>query len=159
MPDLKEKIDKLVNDFVKAVDEVEKDVEEKDSKAYKNFMDYDNSYLSDTDAKSSENKVDFPKENEFMYFVKGYGDEKSQVFTSLDEAKAYAIEKNKFLFEINGSDFYKNPIDLKSLKQIDLTKEKPKKESVLGKIADYKKEGKNPSKPKAEKNKDIGVEI
>lgn len=159
MPNLKEKIDKLVNDFVKAVDEVEKDVEEKDSKSYKNFMDYDNSYLSDTDAKSSENKVDFPKENEFMYFVKGHGDKKSKMFKSFDEAKSYAIETNKFLFQINGSDFYKNPIELKSLKQIDLEKEKHKKESVLGKIADYKKEEKGIFKPKTEKNKDIGVEI
>lgn len=48
---------------------------------------------------------------------------------------------------------------IKSLKQIDLTKEKTKKESVLGKIADYKKEEKGIFKPKAEKNKDIGVEI
>lgn len=151
MPNLKEKIDKLVNDFVKAVDEVEKDVEEKDSKSYKNFMDYDNSYLSDTDAKSSENKVDFPKENEFMYFVKGHGDRKSKVFKNIDEAKAYTIKTNKFLFEINGSDFYKNPIELKSLKLIDLTKENTKKESVLGKIADYKKEEKSIFKPKTEK--------
>lgn len=47
----------------------------------------------------------------------------------------------------------------KILKQIDLTKEKTKKESVLGKIADYKKEEKRIFKPKTEKNKDIGVEI
>ena len=159
MPNLKEKIDKLVNDFVKAVDEVETDVEEKDSKAYKNFMDYDNSYLSDTDAKSSENKVDFPKENEFMYFVRGNGDKVSKAFKDFEEAKSFAIETNKFLFEVNGSDFYKEPMDLKSLRHIDLTKEKSKKESVLGKIADYKKEEKRIFKPKTEKNKDIGVEI
>lgn len=159
MPNLKEKIDKLVNDFVKAVDEVETDVEEKDSKAYKNFMDYDNSYLSDTDAKSSENKVDFPKENEFMYFVRGNGDKVSKAFKDFEEAKSFAIETNKFLFEVNGSDLYKEPMDLKSLRHIDLTKEKSKKESVLGKIADYKKEEKGIFKPKAEKNKDIGVEI
>ena len=159
MPNLKEKIDKLVNDFVKAVDEVEKDVEEKDLKAYKNFMNYDNSYLSDTDAKSSENKVDFPKENEFMYFVRGNGDKVSKAFKDFEEAKSFAIETNKFLFEVNGSDFYKEPMDLKSLKQIDLEKEKTKKESILGKIADYKKEDKGIFKPKAEKNKDIGVEI
>ncbi len=159
MPNLKEKIDKLVNDFVKAVDEVETDVEEKDSKAYKNFMDYDNSYLSDTDAKSSENKVDFPKENEFMYFVRGNGDKVSKAFKDFEEAKSFAIETNKFLFEVNGSDFYKEPMDLKSLRHIDLTKERSKKESVLGKIADYKKEEKSVAKPKIEKSKDMGVEI
>ena len=51
MPDLKEKVDKLVKDFVDAVGEVEKDVNEKDSETYNKFMDYDNSYLSDTDVK------------------------------------------------------------------------------------------------------------
>lgn len=51
MPDLKEKVDKLVKDFVDAVSEVEKGVSEKDSEAYNKFMDYDNSYLSDTDVK------------------------------------------------------------------------------------------------------------
>lgn len=39
----------------------------------------------------------------------------------------------------------------KILKQIDLTKEKSKKESVLGKIAGYKKEEKGIFKPKTEK--------
>lgn len=159
MPDLKEKINKLVDDFAKAVDEVEKDVEKKDSKAYKNFMNYDNSYFSNKNTKSSENKVDFPKENEFMYFVRGNGDKVSKAFKDFEEAKSFAIETNKFLFEVNGSDFYKEPMDLKSLKQIDLEKEKTKKESILGKIADYKKEDKGIFKPKTEKNKDIGVEI
>lgn len=159
MQDLKEKVDKLVKDFVDAVSEVEKGVGEKDSEAYNKFMDYDNSYLSDTDAKSSENKVDFPKENEFMYFVRGNGDKVSKAFKDFEEAKSFAIETNKFLFEVNGSDFYKEPMDLKSLRHIDLTKERSKKESVLGKIADYKKEEKGIFKPKTEKNKDIGVEI
>lgn len=159
MPDLKEKVDKLVKDFVDAVGEVEKDINEKDSNAYKNFMNYDNSYFSNKNTKSSENKVDFPKENEFMYFVKGHGDRKSKVFKNIDEAKAYAIKTNKLLFQINGSDFYDKKMELKSLKQIDLTKDYSKKESVLGKIADYKKEEKSMTKPKIEKSKDMGVEI
>lgn len=98
MPDLKEKINKLVDDFARAVDEVEKNVEGKDSNAYKNFINYDNSYFSIKNTKSSENKVDFPKGN-------------------------------------------------------------TKKESVLGKIADYKEKEKSVTKPKIEKSKDMGVEI
>lgn len=159
MPDLKEKIDKLVNDFVKAVDEVEKDVEEKDSKAYKNFMDYDSSYLSNTDIKKLNSRADFPKPDENIYFVKGHEDKKGKMFKNFDEAKSYAIEANKFLFQINGSDFYDKKMELKSLKQIDLTKDRSKKESVLGKIANYKKEEKEQSKPKIENSKDMGVEI
>lgn len=155
MPNLKEKIDKLVDDFTKAVVEVEKDVEEKDSKAYNKFMDYDNSYLSDTNIKKINSAVDFPQPNENIYFVKGRGDKKGKMFRSFDEAKSYAIETNKFLFQINGSDFYDKNMELKSLKQIDLTKDYSKKESVLGKIADYKKEEKSVAKPKIEK----GIEM
>lgn len=159
MNKLKEKINKLVNDFAKAVDEVEKNVEEKDSNAYKNFMNYDNSYLSDTDIKKINNAVDFPQPNENIYFVKGQGDKKGKMFKNFDEAKSYAIETNKFLFQINGSDFYDKNMELKSLKQIDLTKDQPKKESVLGKITEYKKDEKSITKPKIEKSKDMGVEI
>ena len=130
MPDLKEKVDKLVKDFVDAVDEVEKDINEKDSEAYKNFMNYDSSYLSDTDIEKLNSR-----------------------------AESYAIETNKFLFQINGSDFYDKKMELKSLKQIGLTKDNSKKESVLGKIADYKKEEKSMTKTKIEKSKDMGVEI
>lgn len=50
-------------------------------------------------------------------------------------------------------------MELKSLKQIDLTKDYSKKESVLGKIADYEKEEKSMTKTKIEKSKDMGVEI
>lgn len=156
MPDLKEKIDKLVKDFADAVDEVEKGVNEKDSKAYKKFMSYGNDYLSDI---NENDKVDLPQPNENIYFVKGREDKKGKMFKNFDDAKTYAVENNKFLFQINGSDFYDNKMELKSLKQIDLTKEHSKKESVLGKIADYKKEDKNFPKPKTEKNKDMGVEI
>lgn len=159
MPDLKEKINKLVDDFVKAVDEVEKNVEEKDSEAYKNFMNYDSSYLSDTDIEKLNSRADFPKPDENIYFVKGRGDKKGKMFKNFDEAKSYAIETNKFLFQINGSDFYDKKMELKSLKQIDLTKDYSKKESVLGKIADYKKEEKSMTKTKIEKSKDMGVEI
>lgn len=81
------------------------------------------------------------------------------MFKNFDEAKSYAIETNKFLFQINGSDFYDKKMELKSLKQIDLTKDHLKKESVLGKIADYKKEDKNLPKPKSEKNKSIEMEM
>lgn len=159
MPDIKEKVDKLVKDFVDAVGEVEKDINEKDSEAYKSFMDYDSSYLSDTDIEKLNSRADFPKPNENIYFVKGRGDKKGKMFKSFDEAKSYAIETNKFLFQINGSDFYDKKMELKSLKQIDLAKEHSKKESVLGKIADYKKEEKSVAKPKIEKSKDMGVEI
>ena len=159
MPDLKEKINKLVDDFVKAVDEVEKDINEKDSEAYKNFMNYDSSYLSDTDIEKLNSGVDFPKPDENIYFVKGRGDKKGKMFKNFDEAKSYAIETNKFLFQINGSDFYDKKMELKSLKQIDLTKDYSKKESVLGKIADYKKEEKSMTKTKIKKSKDMGVEI
>ena len=159
MPDLKEKVDKLVNDFVDAVDEVEKDSNEKDSEAYKNFMNYDSSYLSDTDIEKLNSRADFPKPDENIYFVKGRGDKKGKMFKNFDEAKSYAIETNKFLFQINGSDFYDKKMELKSLKQIDLTKDHLKKESVLGKIADYKKEEKSMTKTKIEKSKDMGVEI
>lgn len=159
MPDLKEKVDKLVKDFVDAVGEVEKGVNEKDSEAYNKFMDYDNSYLSDADLKKLNSAVDFPLPNENIYFVKGQGDKKGKMFKSFDEAKSYAIETNKFLFQINGSDFYHKNMELKSLKQIDLTKDHSKKESVLGKIGDYKKEEKSITKPKIEKSKDMGVEI
>lgn len=159
MPDLKEKVDKLVKDFVDAVDEVEKGVIEKDLKAYKNFMNYDSSYLSDTDIEKLNSRADFPKPDENIYFVKGQGDKKGKMFKNFDEAKSYAIETNKFLFQINGSDFYDKKMELKSLKQIDLAKEHSKKESVLGKIADYKKEEKEQSKSKIEKGKDVGVEI
>ena len=159
MPDLKEKVDKLVKDFVDAVDEVEKGVIEKDLKAYKNFMNYDSSYLSDTDIEKLNSRADFPKPDENIYFVKGQGDKKGKMFKNFDEAKSYAIETNKFLFQINGSDFYDKKMELKSLKQINLAKEHSKKESVLGKIADYKKEEKEQSKSKIEKGKDVGVEI
>ncbi len=159
MPDLKKKVDKLVKDFVDAVVEVEKDINEKDSEAYKNFMNYDSSYLSDTDIEKLNSRADFPKLDENIYFVKGRGDKKGKMFKNFDEAKSYAIETNKFLFQINGSDFYDKKMELKSLKQIDLTKEHSKKESVLGKIADYKKEEKEQSKSKIEKGKDVGVEI
>lgn len=159
MPDLKEKVDKLVKNFVDAVDEVEKDINEKDSEAYKNFMNYDSSYLSDTDIEKLNSRADFPKPDENIYFVKGRGDKKGKMFKNFDEAKSYAIETNKFLFQINGSDFYDKKMELKSLKQIDLTKDYSKKESVLGKIADYKKEEKSMTKTKIEKSKDMGVEI
>ena len=159
MPDLKEKINKLVDDFVKAVDEVEKNVEEKDSEAYKNFMNYDSSYLSDTDIEKLNSRVDFPKPDENIYFVKGRGDKKGKMFKNFDEAKSYAIETNKFLFQIDGSDFYDKNMELKSLKQIDLTKDYSKKESVLGKIADYKKDEMSVNKLRTDKNKNMGVEI
>lgn len=159
MPDLKEKVDKLVKDFVDAVGEVEKGFSEKDSEAYNKFMDYDNSYLSDTDIKNINSAVDFPQPDENIYFVKGRGDKKGKMFKNFDEAEFYAIETNKFLFQINGSDFYDKNMELKSLKQIDLTKDNSKKESVLGKIADYKKDEKSIAKPKIEKSKDMGVEI
>ena len=139
MPDLKEKVDKLVKDFVDVVGEVEKDSNEKDLEAYKNFMNYDSSYLLDTDIEKLNSRADFPKPDENIYFVKGRGDKKGKMFKNFDEAKSYAIETNKFLFQINGSDFYDKKMELKSLKQIDLTKDYSKKESVLGKIADYKK--------------------
>lgn len=159
MPDLKEKVGKLVKDFVDAVDEVEKDINEKDLEAYKNFMDYDSSYLSDTDIEKLNSRADFPKHDENIYFVKGREDKKGKMFKNFDDAKTYAIETNKFLFQINGSDFYDKKMELKSLKQIDLTKDCSKKESVLGKIADYKIEDKNLHKPKSEKNKSIGMEM
>ena len=139
MPDLKEKVDKLVKDFVDVVGEVEKDSNEKDLEAYKNFMNYDSYYLLDTDIEKLNSREDFPKPDENIYFVTGRGDKKGKMFKNFDEAKSYAIETNKFLFQINGSDFYDKKMELKSLKQIDLTKDYSKKESVLGKIADYKK--------------------
>ena len=89
MPDLKEKVDKLVKDFVDAVDEVEKDINEKDSEAYKNFMGYDSSYLSDTDIEKLNSRADFPKPDENIYFVKGRGDKKGKMFKNFDEAKSY----------------------------------------------------------------------
>ena len=159
MPDLKKKVDKLVKDFVDAVDEVEKDINEKDSEAYKNFMNYDSSYLSDTDIEKLNSRADFPKPDENIYFVKGRGDKKGKMFKNFDEAKSYAIETNKFLFQINGSDFYDKKMELKSLKQIDLTKDYSRKESVLGKIADYKKDEMSVNKLRTDKNKNMGVEI
>lgn len=156
MPNLEDKVDKLVNDFVKAVDEVEKDINEKDLESYKKFMSYGNYYLSDI---NENDKVDLPQPNENIYFVKGQGDKKGKMFKNFDDAKTYAIETNKFLFQINGSDFYDKNMELKSLKQIDLAKDCSKKESVLGKIADYKKEDKNLYKSKSEKNKSIGMEM
>lgn len=117
------------------------------------------SNLKDKNDKSLNNTTGLPQPNEILYLVKGHGDKKSKMFKNFDEAKAYAIKTNKFLFKINGSDFYKNPIELKSLKLIDLTKENTKKESVLGKIADYKEEEKSMMKTKIEKSKDMGVEI
>lgn len=156
MPNLEDKVDKLVNDFVKAVDEVEKDINEKDLESYKKFMSYGNDYLSDI---NENDKVDLPQPNENIYFVKVREDKKGKMFKNFDDAKTYAIETNKFLFQINGSDFYDKNMELKSLKQIDLAKDCSKKESVLGKIADYKKEDKNLHKPKSEKNKSIGMEM
>lgn len=156
MQNLEDKVDKLVNDFVKAVGEMEKGGGEKDSESYKKFMSYGNDYLSDI---NENDKVDLPQPNENIYFVKGQGDKKGKMFKNFDDAKTYAIETNKFLFQINGSDFYDKKMELKSLKQIDLTKDCSKKESVLGKIADYKKEDKNLHKPKSEKNKSIGMEM
>ena len=151
MPDLKEKVDKLVKDFVDAVGEVEKDSNEKDLEAYKSFMDYDSSYLSDTDIEKLNSRADFPKPDENIYFVKGRGDKKGKMFKNFDEAKS--------LFQINGSDFYDKKMELKSLKQIDLTKDYSKKESVLGKIADYKKDEMSVNKLRTDKNKNMGVEI
>ena len=45
-------------------------------------------------------------------------------------------------------------LSAKLLKAKELDNEKPKKESVLGKIADYKKEEKEQSKPKTDKGID-----
>lgn len=117
------------------------------------------SNLKDKNDKSLNNKTGLPQPDENVYFVKGHEDKKGKMFKNFDEAKSYAIETNKFLFQINGSDFYDKKMELKSLKQINLTKEHSKKESILGKIVDYKKEEKSVTKPKIEKSKDMGVEI
>lgn len=69
-------------------------------------------------------------------FVKIFGEEKPYIDNSGKERKNIRV------------------LSAKLLKSKELDNEKPKKESVLGKIADYKKEEKNQSKPKAEKGID-----
>lgn len=69
-------------------------------------------------------------------FVKIFGEEKPYIDNNGKERKNIRV------------------LSVKLLKSKDLNKEKPKKESVLGKIADYKKEEKNQSKSKAEKGID-----
>lgn len=69
-------------------------------------------------------------------FVKIFGEEKPYIDSNGKEHKNVRV------------------LSAKLLKSKDLNNEKPKKESVLGKIADYKKEEKEQSKPKAEKGID-----
>lgn len=69
-------------------------------------------------------------------FVKIFGEEKYYIDNSGKERKNIRV------------------LSAKLLKSKDLNKEKPKKESVLGKIADYKKEEKNQSNSKTEKGID-----
>lgn len=69
-------------------------------------------------------------------FVKIFGEEKPYIDSNGKERKNVRI------------------LSVKLLKAKELNNEKPKKESVLGKIADYKKEEKNQSKAKAEKGID-----
>ena len=69
-------------------------------------------------------------------FVKIFGEEKPYIDSNGKERKNIRV------------------LSAKLLKSKDLNKEKPKKESVLGKIADYKKEEKGQSKTKAEKGID-----
>lgn len=69
-------------------------------------------------------------------FVKIFGEEKPYIDSNGKERKNIRV------------------LSAKLLKSKDLNNEKPKKESVLGKIADYKKEEKEQSKPKAEKGID-----
>ena len=69
-------------------------------------------------------------------FVKIFGEEKPYIDNNGKERKNIRV------------------LSAKLLKAKELDNEKPKKESVLGKIADYKKEEKDQSKPKAEKGID-----
>lgn len=69
-------------------------------------------------------------------FVKIFGEEKPYIDNNGKERKNIRVLSAKLL----------------KVKELDI--EKPKKESVLGKIADYKKEEKDQSKPKAEKGID-----
>lgn len=69
-------------------------------------------------------------------FVKIFGEEKPYIDSNGKERKNIRV------------------LSAKLLKSKDLNNEKPKKESVLGKIADYKKEEKEQSKPKEEKGID-----
>ena len=69
-------------------------------------------------------------------FVKIFGEEKLYIDNNGKERKNIRV------------------LSAKLLKSKDLNNEKPKKESVLGKIADYKKEEKEQSKPKEEKGID-----
>lgn len=69
-------------------------------------------------------------------FVKIFGEEKPYIDSNGKERKNIRV------------------LSAKLLKAKELDNEKPKKESVLGKIADYKKEEKDQSKPKAEKGID-----
>lgn len=69
-------------------------------------------------------------------FVKIFGEEKLYIENNGRERKNIRV------------------LSAKLLKSKDLNKEKPKKESVLGKIADYKKEEKGQSKTKTEKGID-----
>lgn len=69
-------------------------------------------------------------------FVKIFGEEKPYIDNNGKERKNIRV------------------LSAKLLKSKDLNNEKPKKESVLGKIADYKKEEKEQSKPKEEKGID-----
>lgn len=69
-------------------------------------------------------------------FVKIFGEEKPYIDSNGKERKNIRV------------------LSAKLLKAKELDNEKPKKESVLGKIADYKKEEKNQSKAKAEKGID-----
>ena len=58
-----------------------------------------------------------------LNLVKGYGDRKSKMFKNFDAAKSYAIKADKFLFQMNSSDYYDKKLEFKSLKRIDLTKD------------------------------------
>ena len=70
------------------------------------------SNLKDNNDKSLNNTTGLPQPNEILYLVKGHGDKKSKMFKNFDEAKAYAIKTDKFLFQINGSDFYDKKMEL-----------------------------------------------
>lgn len=107
---------------------------------------------------------DLPEYNKNVYIVDGkdkYDYRTRETFDTIEEAKDYANKLDKCkIYKANPYELYKATLEIKSYKNVleeikDLSK--PKKESVLGKIADYKKEEKGQSKTKAEKGKNLDI--
>lgn len=144
------------------IDEHEKNIErgkytEEEIVKYKEDKHYTFQVNADLEAMTKFG-MSLPEYNKIVYVVDGKddaGDKTKVTFDTIEDAKSYANKTNGKIYKANPYELYKATIKLKSFK--DVLKELPKKESVLGKIADYKKETKEQPRLNKEKNKNLDI--